>query len=449
MKRQRIIYSKAWGVLLLWAVAAPLHAQPEQAAALYSDALIAMRGEDYSGAVKLFTKAEQAGLNSATLHYNRGVAHYKLGDYRQAKAEFLKAEAGSESSALVHYNLGLSSYRLEQSSEARQWFAKVSTESSNQQLTDLADEMMARIDKKAARPLRPETIETAKKSPWNLNADLLLGYDDNVTLENGDLAQTTSLTDSYLDLYASARYQLTGDRARGFWGQLTASSLQYQQYGSYDYSQYDLGLFRDSRYGLLDTRAGVRISRSEIGGSNYLQKYTLRLQGDYPLSESQTLRVRYDISRYDPIDNSYNYLAGLKGNLNIESIWRSAGRKYTLGYELENNSRDDYYSGTNFISYSASRHELSATASLPAAENWQINLGGDYRKSRYNDADISAGVTTQRREDDRWRLNLGAEYRLNRHFDLMGDYHYTNNDSNVLSRRYQRNQYSLGIRGYF
>lgn len=445
MKRQRSIDSRISGVLLLCAVATPLQAQPEQATALYDNALIAMRGEDYSAAVKLFSQAQQAGLDGSTLHYNRGVAYYKLGDYQQARAEFLQAEAGSESVALVHYNLGLASYRLEQHAEARQWFLKVAAASTNQQLTDLADAMVARIDEKSAAEPEP----AKKESPWNLSADLLYGHDDNITLENSDLATVTSLEDSYYDLYASLRYQLTGDSERGFWGQLTASSLQYQQYDNYDYTQYDISLFRDSRYGTLDTRAGLRISRSEIGGSDYLQKYTLRVQGDYPLSESQTFRARYDISRYDPIDNGYNYLAGLKGNLNLESLWRIDGRKYTVGYELENNSRDDYTFGNNFISYSASRHELSASVSLPVAENWRINLGGDYRKSRYNDADISAGVTTQRREDDRWRFNAGAEYRLNRYLDLIGEYHFTENDSNVISRRYQRNQYSLGVRGYF
>lgn len=445
MRRHRITLSRAGGVLLLCAATAPLQAETEAAAVFYGEALVAMRGEDYNSALKLFSQAQRAGLKNSTLHYNRGVAYYKLGDYRKAKTEFLKAEADSSSVALVHYNLGLTAYRMEQNAEARQWFLKVAAAGSDRQLTDLADEMVARIDEKGAAEPKP----VAKEGPWNLSADLRYGQDDNVTLENGDLATASSLKDGYLDLYATVRYQLSGDRERGYWGQFAASSLQYRQYDDYDYTQYDLGLFRDSRYGTLDTRAGLRISRSEIGGSNYLQKYTLRVQGDYPLGESQTLRARYDISRYDPIDSRYDYLAGLKGSLNLESLWRMNGRKYTLGYALENNNRNDYYSGSSFISYSASRHELSASVSLPVAEGWQLNLGGDYRKSRYNDADISAGVTTQRREDDRWRFSAGAEYRLNRYLNLVGEYDFTDNDSNVISRRYQRNQYSLGVRGYF
>lgn len=444
---------QGWGslagvALLLLGAAAPLHAQPVQpdkgASTLYSDALTAMRGEDYSSAVQLFARARQAGLNSSALHYNNGVALYRLGRYQQAKDSFVKAEERGEGAALVHYNLGLSCYRLQQGDEARRWFQLAASGSGNPRLAEMAEEMLARLDEEDGA-----VDVVAEKSPWSLMAELKLGVDDNVTLENSELAQATTLDDSYRDLYASARYQLSGDTRSGYWGQLSAASLQYRQYDAYDYSQYDLGLFRDGAFGVLATRAGLRLSRSDLGGSGYLQKYTLRLQGDYPLSESQTLRARYDISRYDPLDSSYSYLAGLKGSLTLESIWRLEGRRFRLGYELENNSRDDYLSGNNFISYSATRHEVSAAVTQPAGADWHFTLGGDYRLSRYNDADIVAGITGVPREDRRWRWNLEAGYRLNRHLDLVAEYQYTNNDSNILSRSYQRNQYTLGVQGYF
>jgi hypothetical protein len=185
------------------------------------------------------------------------------------------------------------------------------------------------------------------------------------------------------------------------------------------------------------------------GGSGYLQKYTLRLQGDYPYSAAQLLRARYDITLYDPLDGRYSYLAGLKGSLTLESIWRVDGRSFRLGYELENNNRDDYLSGNNFISYSATRHELALAATQPAGADWRFTLGGDYRLSRYHDADVIAGVSAARREERRWRCRLEAEYHLSRHLDLVAEYHYTNNDSNIVLRSYQRNQYTLGVQGYF
>ena len=432
-------------VLLLLIVATPLHAKSTQsdkvASTLYSDALTSMRAKDYDSAVKLFAQAQQAGLNTSTLHYNSGVAHYKLGHYQQAKAEFIKAEEGSESVALVHYNLGLSCYRLNQIDEARDWFQRTATEATEQRLADLADEMLAKLD--------GDVDTVAKESPWSLIADLMAGVDDNVTLENSDLAQVTNLKDSYLDLYAAARYQFSGDRKEGYWGQLSASSLKYRQYGAYDYSQYDAGLFKDSAYTAFSTRIGARVSRSDIGGSKYLQKYALRFQGDYPLAASQLLRARYDISWHDPLDSRYSYLAGLKHGLALESLWRIEGRRFKVGYELESNNRDDYRLNNNFTSYSATRHELSASATLPVAENWQITLGGDYRKSNYNDANMVAGVTDVRREDVRWRFNLGAEYHLNRYLDLVAEYHYTSNDSNIATMTYRRNQYELGVQGYF
>lgn len=136
-------------------------------------------------------------------------------------------------------------------------------------------------------------------------------------------------------------------------------------------------------------------------------------------------------------------------SLTLESIWRADGRSFRLGYELENNNRDDYLSGNNFISYSATRHELALAATQPAGADWRFTLGGDYRLSRYNDADVIAGVSAARREERRWRWSLEAEYHLSRHLDLVAEYHYTNNDSNIVLRSYQRNQYTLGVQGYF
>lgn len=439
---QGMILLVSIGALLLLGMSSAPYAQSKGAAPdLYDDALTAMRAEDYRSAAQLFAKAQMAGLNTAALHYNHGVALYKLGRYAQARTEFMTAEKAGANVALIHYNLGLTSYRMGQSDEARQWFRRVVTESDNQRLTKMAEQMLVRLD---------EPVGTTATVPlWSLIADLKLGVDDNVTLENSELAQVTSMDDSYLDLYAAARYQLAGDRKRGYWGQLSASSLQYRQYDGYDYSQYDFGLFKDSVYGLLATRVGLRLSHSEIGTDSYLQKYTLHLQGDHPYSATQRLRISYDISRYNPLDNRYGYLAGLKGTLNLESFWRSDGRRYKLGYELENNSRDDYLSGNNFTSYSARRHELSASLTQTIAGDWQLTIGGDYRQSHYNDADVIAAVVGRRRKDDRWRGNLEAEYRLNRHLDLIAEYHYTNNDSSVSFRRYQRNQYLLGVQGNF
>ena len=281
-------------------------------------------------------------------------------------------------------------------------------------------------------------------------ADLKFGVDDNVTLENSDLAQSTNLIDNYLDLFASARYQLTGNRQKGYWALFSASSMQYRTYSTYDYTQYDLGLFRESRYGVLSTRTGVRVSQSEVGGSSYLQKYTLRVQGDYPYSNTQLLRAHYDLTRYNPTDNNYSYLEGLKGDLNIESIWRvDSGRRFRVGYNLENNSRDDYYSGNNYASYSASRHELSASVTQPVTEDLQITFGGDYRRSRYNDVNIVAGVADVRRLDRRWRWNLEGEYRVNRYLDFVVEYHFADNRSSIATRSYRRNQYLIGLQGYF
>ncbi len=434
------------GVVLFLTFPPSPYAKPESVAGtLYNDAVAAMRAENYSAAEGLFERARRAGLDTAALHYNSGVVFYKLGRYPQAKSAFMAFKKSGGNPALAHFNLGLTTYRMGQYREARNWLKLAVADSSNPRLSEMATEMLATVE--GAEKGMASVAEA--ESPWALAADLKWGVDDNLTLENSELGQATRLKDSYFDLYAAARYQLSGDRGEGIWGQLSAASQQYRQYPLYDYGQYDVGLFKASAYGLLATGVGLRFSHSTVGGGSYLQKYTLRLQGDYAHRPTQRLRLRYDISRYDPTDNRYGYIAGLKGNLNIEGSWYVGVRRYRVGYDWENSSRDDDLSGNNFTSYSAARHEISASVAQKVAGNLQLTVGGDYRQSRYHDADVSAGVTGLRREDERWRWMLTAEYRLTRYLDLVAEYHYSDNDSNLSASRYRQNQYLLGLQGNF
>ena len=424
--------------------ATPTLAEQAGAENSYRQGVEFLRGEKFSLALESFNNAEKNGLKSTSLYYNRGVALYKLGQYPEAKQAFLLALDNADDTALVYYNIGLVEARLGNTSAAMMAFSNAAASTTNKKLARLSNEMISRLDNEAKAH-----ASSSKGVPFVLMADGMLGFDDNVTLENTEIAQGSSLKDMYYDLYASMKYQFLGDRKNGYWMRAGASTIQYQDYKQYNFTQYSASLFRDREYGDIDVRMGAKYARIYVGGVDYLDKLTARIQAGYALSKQQKLRARYELAVYDELDVKYSHLSGTRSKIKLDSTWRLNGKRTRLGYELETNDRSDFTVGNNFTSYSATRHKVYADVILKINKSWKTKLAVDFRQSRYNDVNLVAGMAIPARKDDRFRLSATAEYYLNRDVDLVVEYHYSDNDSNIITRRYQRNRLLLGVHSYF
>ncbi len=422
----------------------PVFAEQKKADDFYQQGIEYLRDDQFSLALDSFSQAEKVGLKSASLYYNRGVALYQLGKYPAAKEAFTQALNGANDVALTHYNLGFVEMRLGNTSAAMMAFSNAASSTTNKKLARLSNEMIARLN----NDFQAQS-SAAKNIPFTLLADGMLGYDDNVTLENTELAQGSSLTDMYYDLYASVKYQLAGDRKDGYWVRAGASTIQYQDYSQYNFTQYSASFYKDKKYADVGTRIGFKYAHIYVGGNDYLEKFTARLQASYALNKQQKLRVRYELAVYDELDSQYSHLAGTRSKIRLDSTWRKKGKRIRLGYELEFNDRNDLALGNNFASYSATRRKVYGDFTLTMNKTVKARLSVDYRQSRYNDANVVAGVVGPTRKDDRFRLQVVGEYSLNRDVDLVLEYRFSDNDSNMINRQYQRNQFLLGVQSYF
>src|SRR5262245_58045892 len=63
----------------------------------------------YRTALLRYREAAAAGLDTPLLHYNVGVAYYRLGEYSDAAQEFERAAASPDDrlQAIAEYNMGL------------------------------------------------------------------------------------------------------------------------------------------------------------------------------------------------------------------------------------------------------------------------------------------------------------------------------------------------------
>jgi len=145
----------------------------------------------YGAALLRYREASAAGVDSALLHYNLGVVHYKLGQYGEAERWLLRASENPRFAAISAYNLGLT-YRAERrTADAREWFRRAADRTSDRRLRRLAEgaAMSIGVDSRASAsaravsdprlPIRKHGAD-ARIGQFRLLTIARLGQDDNV-----------------------------------------------------------------------------------------------------------------------------------------------------------------------------------------------------------------------------------------------------------------------------
>lgn len=83
------------------------HAVAMTAEQYFADGNRLYRNDLYWAALLRYQQAADEGLDSAVLHYNTGVAHYRAGQYVRARQAFERALGEPALRIASHYNLGL------------------------------------------------------------------------------------------------------------------------------------------------------------------------------------------------------------------------------------------------------------------------------------------------------------------------------------------------------
>jgi hypothetical protein len=156
----------------------------------------------YRAALSSYRQAEAAGLDTPLLHYNSGLALYKLGEYSAAEEELARAAQEPELAALAYYNRGLSS-RARHGEDADRWFRLALERADDAALRRLAQSAL-----RAARPpgAQPGLVEQGagaaaqRAGGLKLAAHAKLGQDDNVY---------RTPADPYVDLAAAGAPSVT------------------------------------------------------------------------------------------------------------------------------------------------------------------------------------------------------------------------------------------------
>jgi tetratricopeptide (TPR) repeat protein len=401
---------------------------------------------DYRAALVQFQKAKEAGLDNAALHYNFGVAYYRLGSYENAKKAFTILSSIDRFKQLAYYNLGLVANKQKDKAAAIAWFQRTLRTGRGDRVKILAREALKRLD------AEPKKILASNKK-WTGLLSASFSSDSNVTLVNEDLAGISSKSDTSIDLSAFGAKWLTGGRADGVRVFLRGYLQNYNTQTIYNYTQFGLGVARYDRLGSWGMRVAGFWDETYLGGTQYQRVLSAEVRARKALSKNNQLRLRYKISSIDATDPVYDYLGGTRQQFRLGNLTRSGENRYRVYYQLELNDREDFENpaGTTYLfrSYSPTRHTIRVTGWWALSDSWSSRLDGRYRTSSYNDDYIRVGNISENRDDTQTRLSARLSKKLDKNLQLEMAYTVTSNDSSIDAESYDRNLVSVGLSSKF
>ncbi len=213
---------------------------------LFEDGNRLFRDDLYWAALLRYGQAAEAGMDSALLHYNTGVAHYRAGQHIRARESLEKAAASSRLRVLAHYNLGLNAHALGNMDEALDWFRLARDQEEKPKISRYAREAITRIRRaqQQADVLATRVEERREEQQRNfgdlsLYAQVGFASDDNVfrtpaepyvdfSDPNQPLVVPEVQSGTYVPVRLGARYMINSLPYEGFYGAYRLAGRYYQ-----------------------------------------------------------------------------------------------------------------------------------------------------------------------------------------------------------------------------
>jgi tetratricopeptide (TPR) repeat protein len=386
---------------------------------------------DYGAALQSFLEAQRTGLDSPGLHYNLGATYYRLQRYSDAEREFSALARDSAWEALATYNLGLIAQRTGRVATAREHYAAALRTASDSKLRALAAMALGRLEQ--SQPTRIVAV-----------ASLAGGYDSNATLTpDAATAGTSHQGDAFAESLGALSYRLLGDAASGATAQAGFLLRKYQDLHQFDQIGLRLGFTHDTASARWQTSLGGFYDTMYFGGDPFQRAAVIEARASRSLDGSADLRGRYEYQRIEG-GGGFEYLDGWQQQLTLDAGLAGEAALARLGYELELNDRRDLQLGSDFQSYSPTRHSAFALLIMPNIAGWGAEARAGYRFSRYKDPYVIGGVEIVR-EDRRYGVAVHAYRSVSGPWRLFVDYSGYRNDSTIDTYDYTRHQGLVGI----
>jgi tetratricopeptide (TPR) repeat protein len=400
-----------------------VQAQPATAEEAFAAGTAAFDEGDHLRALAYFDEARKAGMDGAALHYNIGVAHYRLADYRNAAAAFtLIADRYPEMRGLAQYNLGLVAQRQGDRAAAESYF--------QQALRNSDDEVIRYL---AARQLRADTPPERKE--WLTLIDLRFGHDDNVLLLAEDIAlpDGQSNESSFTEFWALVSGPIPKERGFRFDG--SAFAVRYPDASVFDQTMLRIGGVYEWAWGTWRAELGPHVSYATLDGDTFEKRVGVGARIRREIGRQASFGIRL---LHDDISEGASRFAAFKGSrdwLELRVDRRLTYGRFTAAYALEENDREG-------ATVSPRRNKLSLRYQHAFNPRWVGDAQLSFRESRYDEL-------AEPRTEDLTELALALIRTFTNGWQLSGLVSLAANDSAVPTVEYDRNRSSIGVTKQF
>ncbi|MDZ7787405.1 MAG: tetratricopeptide repeat protein [Halofilum sp. (in: g-proteobacteria)] len=398
---------------------------------MFRQGVEAAQEDEYEQAVEHFEAARQAGLDTGALHFNLGVALYRVGRLDEAEAAFLRAVESGSMVAPAHYQLGRIARERGETARARDAFRRAARTAKTASLRKRARAALAALD-------------TAPSSPDYIYLGLGGGHDSNIALTPSDASGTSEQSDQFLDAVLVGRWPLE-DRfyLRG--------SAYLQEF--FDEDQFSLlalrgGVGRVGRLrGAWEWNAWVDGRHQRLGGDAFDNALLAGGRLQRPLNAGWRLRLDYELELARGA-SGFGFLDGVEHRFDVSFDER--GRSgWTLAAGVATSDRDDLATADDFFSFSYDEVSLEADHTFRLDADHHLTLSGDWRHRDYDGPEVRAGTPEGTREEDRYGLAVALDRRLDRDWSVRADLRVERRDSTVTDFDYDREMVRVRVERVF
>lgn len=406
------------GLQVAWAAGTEL----EQAITLY-------RQGAYGDAGRLLERVVGQEPRNGSAHFFTGLTMQAQGNYAGSIAPFQAAmRHDHEFSQLANYHIGLAHHK-----EGRTQDALVALRQA------VAMDPASDAGKNASALLKTVERQGGAAKPWRLKVGLGGEYDDNLTVEEQDLATDQADFATVLELEGGYRFQVP----KPYEAEISYGVYQslYNDYSQFDLQTHTLGLTGSRDFDGLEAGLSYAYSYMFLGREGFLQSHRLTPNVGFSLPYGLYASLNYNLEDKDfrkTADNGRDAVNQAVGGDLFAFFLENRGY-VQIGYRLESEN-------ATAAEFDYLGHTVLAAVQVPAWYETKARLSVKYQDKEYRHVTPAIGAE---RDDTKQTVGLMISRKFLERYEAKVDYQYIDSDSNLGSSDYTENILFFGVSAVF
>jgi len=301
----------------------------------FDRAFLYYKMEDYGKAAGFFREVLKEEPFRVIAGFYRGVSLYHDRQYEAANPYLVTAaEKSPDLTVKAYYYSGLCLYYMGKRAQAVDRLTYVKNSTASDVVRKNAERWLVRISE-----------GEEDKKPYEIEAEIGYGYDDNVILAPDDedlFDPDTDQEDSVLIGKVSGEYRFIDNRNVLLGAGLSRHQFWYQSLDEYNASETELNIFGEYQTGAFNLGLDFIPYLYQVDEEDFLLTYNFKPTISYEVNKNLLVRFKYTFSNNDYRQDDYDDRDGTKHNGIFDAVFLTKDNGFIIGgIGYEDNTADD------------------------------------------------------------------------------------------------------------